>query len=627
MQLEAIIRYFTLFFGILWGISAKGQTPCFDADVRRGCAPLGITLTDCSGSAAILYDYGDGVLRTENTFTYTTPGLKTIKQIVQTPTGGQELVRQNYIEVFPAEAPDISVSSCSGNGVNVLVLDSFYEMYLVDFGDGTTQQVLRNQAISHTYPSGQAQATITVTGQYNNGGGTCGQVSRTVPLLQNIQPATLSRARITGAGSVELTLALPQNVPYQLQQSVNGGTFQAVETLAAGSTSATLTGLNLQDQSCFRIVAVNPCTGTDVLSNTICTVEATAGANTQENTLLWQPYPIAQAADFVAYTVFRDGVQVQRITNRNTNQWADTDVVCGQRYCYRIVTELAGGRSSESGESCVTATTTRAPEPPTQVTASVENGKITLFWQATAQPGTQFVVMRQTSTGGWEEAGLTSSRLFIEETVDAGTQTACYQIKTRNACGIESLPSATVCSVWLQVEPEGQDFRLLWTPPSSNPVGYSYEIEVYDAQGNLLERIGPIAAGTTTFLDQTSGNVEGTRTYQIRVVYAGSPPRFAFSNQVVAVGQAIVAIPDAFSPNGDGLNDTWYPRVTFVASMTMEVYNRWGEKIFAGDLSGEGWDGSVNGQPAQAGPYTFLVEATSADGKTVKKTGMLLLIR
>jgi gliding motility-associated-like protein len=95
-----------------------------------------------------------------------------------------------------------------------------------------------------------------------------------------------------------------------------------------------------------------------------------------------------------------------------------------------------------------------------------------------------------------------------------------------------------------------------------------------------------------------------------------------------------VYVPNAFTPNFDGVNDYFIPYagngVRSVVSML--VFDRWGELVFEGsnlqpgdDLSG--WDGTFRGKPAASGHYVYLIELEYIDGQTRILKGGIHLIR
>lgn len=70
-----------------------------------------------------------------------------------------------------------------------------------------------------------------------------------------------------------------------------------------------------------------------------------------------------------------------------------------------------------------------------------------------------------------------------------------------------------------------------------------------------------------------------------------------------------IYIPNAFTPDDDGLNDVFKPQGVGIQikNYKMEIYNRWGEKIFVSEDFNEGWDGTFKGKPAEVGVYAYYI--------------------
>ncbi|MGP8216987.1 MAG: gliding motility-associated C-terminal domain-containing protein [Bacteroidia bacterium] len=63
-----------------------------------------------------------------------------------------------------------------------------------------------------------------------------------------------------------------------------------------------------------------------------------------------------------------------------------------------------------------------------------------------------------------------------------------------------------------------------------------------------------------------------------------------------------------FTPNGDGINDTWQLALGNFPNSTVEVFNRWGEKVFSSDIGySKPWDGTYNGDPLPVGTYYYVI--------------------
>ncbi len=90
-------------------------------------------------------------------------------------------------------------------------------------------------------------------------------------------------------------------------------------------------------------------------------------------------------------------------------------------------------------------------------------------------------------------------------------------------------------------------------------------------------------------------------------------------------------VPNVFSPNGDGVNDYFYPRQLLtkgLISFKMNIFNRWGQEIYETTLiDGVGWDGKFNDKPQPAGVYVYMIEAKFKDGQVEHHEGNVTLLR
>ncbi len=88
-----------------------------------------------------------------------------------------------------------------------------------------------------------------------------------------------------------------------------------------------------------------------------------------------------------------------------------------------------------------------------------------------------------------------------------------------------------------------------------------------------------------------------------------------------------VYVPNAFTPNGDGLNDEFLPVVSDATSYYLGVYDRWGKLVFETRNSAAGWDGTFNGSPLPRGVYVFTLRAGSCNGKLNDRNGSVTILR
>ncbi len=85
----------------------------------------------------------------------------------------------------------------------------------------------------------------------------------------------------------------------------------------------------------------------------------------------------------------------------------------------------------------------------------------------------------------------------------------------------------------------------------------------------------------------------------------------------ITISESKLEFPNAFSPNGDGINDIYRakPEYKNIVSFKAIILNRWGQKLYEWHDPAGGWDGTFHGHDVKDGVYFVLVKARGADGK------------
>jgi gliding motility-associated-like protein len=217
---------------------------------------------------------------------------------------------------------------------------------------------------------------------------------------------------------------------------------------------------------------------------------------------------------------------------------------------------------------------------------------------STASAGTTPYYVTQTPAGSCE-----SNRLEIDVTVNPIPQVSI------DALSGPPCPGATV-----QLQANGAD-SYQWSPSTglSDP-----------AVGN------PAATFQSNITYTVSGTTNGcSATAQIDLTAGTSCP---ISGSGSGSGGSALAsgyfIPNAFTPNGDGVNDLFRVRSGEVPkSFNITVFNRYGGKIFETADIHAGWDGTIGGSVAPSGAYIYIVALTTSAGQHVSRQGTVILIR
>ncbi len=94
------------------------------------------------------------------------------------------------------------------------------------------------------------------------------------------------------------------------------------------------------------------------------------------------------------------------------------------------------------------------------------------------------------------------------------------------------------------------------------------------------------------------------------------------------INNCYIAVPNAFTPNGDGLNDNLKPLNAYKATeLTFRVFNINGKQIYETNDFRKGWDGTVKGVAQNEGVYAWTLEFTDVSGKKIRQKGTTILIR
>ena len=96
----------------------------------------------------------------------------------------------------------------------------------------------------------------------------------------------------------------------------------------------------------------------------------------------------------------------------------------------------------------------------------------------------------------------------------------------------------------------------------------------------------------------------------------------------ITVMESQLEFPNAFTPNGDGINDEFRCAYRSLKKYQITIVNRWGRIVYTSNDPAKGWDGNIGNNPAPPGVYFFYAEAEGyRKGEKHKKRGPIHLIR
>jgi hypothetical protein len=158
---------------------------------------------------------------------------------------------------------------------------------------------------------------------------------------------------------------------------------------------------------------------------------------------------------------------------------------------------------------------------------------------------------------------------------------------------------------------QGQSSQL-----NAQPNGYTYtwEPSTFLDAANVDAPLSTPNQTITYYLTVTDGECSGMDSVTIRVVeFVCGPPS--------------IYVPNAFTPNIDGVNEKLYVRANNIDRLYFVIYDRWGEKMFETQSLAQGWDGLYEGKILPPDVYTYYLEAICEGGSTYFDKGNITLIR
>ncbi len=134
--------------------------------------------------------------------------------------------------------------------------------------------------------------------------------------------------------------------------------------------------------------------------------------------------------------------------------------------------------------------------------------------------------------------------------------------------------------------------------------------------------------GATSTEENPFHTFEFTGQYTISLVAdngLGCPDSITYS--FITVWEPAIFVPNAFTPNGDGINDYFTIPNFGWQNFQVRIYDRWGILIYLSNDPQFQWDGQFKGLDAQEGVFTFVLEARNRENTNIKRAGTVTLIR
>lgn len=396
------------------------------------------------------------------------------------------------------------------------------------------------------------------------------------------------------------------------QWAVNGN------PVGINSNSYAFSAFNNGDVVTCTLVSNEPCASPAVVisNNIIMTVNPVVTPTINISSVPTMPYCAGTNVTFTA-----------NITNGGTTptyQWQINGVNAGTNSnSFSSTTLLPGDMVTcilTSNELCVTNAVANSNTiiishfPPVTLTASgdtsiCEDELLTLYaFPTNGNPANYDVV--------WQPYNYTGTS--ITETPNTSI---VYTVTVTDACG--SSASETI-SVTVNPQPTAA-FTFSPNPPdlTAQPTLFT------DASINAVTWDWSFGNGSSSTAQNPSFEYEQEGTYPV-ILIIGSQDGCTDTAMSILIFEGVYSlfIPSAFSPNLDEINPIFYGYGNGIETFRMEIFDRWGNRLFTSDDLEHGWDGRLqNGQLAPQGVYNYKIDVVFYSHKTESVLGKVTLLR
>lgn len=438
----------------------------------------------------------------------------------------------------------------------------------------------------------------------------------------------------------------PETIGYIIYRSTDVGTIP-IDTVFNELTYLDTNADPDAGKEFYYVLALDACGNTSVFDNTphgtvflLTEVDFCA----QHIRLEWEPYtgwPTPEENYQIWLGLNGDSIEyLHQVSGLDTMAYI-TGVIADQEHCILI-------RAKKSGEAVESFSNTVCLTPDVLVPISeliIDNvsidpsGAVSIDWTYSSAADVDVVDVEKSNDGSswsvlpdsYDSPPANDQNTFIDNRGGPDESQCFYRITGLDACD-STMTSNFMSTIQLRLElSEGRTNQLSWTPLEIS------DREVLDYILCRTEPSGEVEIAQfslpmfqyTDVIDPGSGLTEVCYVIKGRHIHPRSGDTLvSFSNQVCTQQDISMYVPNAFVPKGT--NSIFKPEIITpeaIRSYNLNIYNRWGGKVFESSNPEHGWDGYYNGDLMEPDVYIYSIEIEQTGGKKSTQSGTINLIR
>ena len=313
-----------------------------------------------------------------------------------------------------------------------------------------------------------------------------------------------------------------------------------------------------------------------------------------------------------------------------------------KNYCFVVKAISSDGKESFSNRICLTIIAPSQPSYNYLKTTTVKGDKIELHHYIEVITGVREVIFQRLNNAIFEEIGrstVTQSEIvFIDSNVFVDKNSYTYRVVVLDSCGNHGAISNTAKTIVLNIQTNENEMKhyLNWTK-YENFNGSTLGYKIYRGYDGVFSTEPLVFLSNSQYFYEDEIDkldYSGKACYYVEA-YEGLNKyglhEASQSNSNCPILEPIVFIPNAFTPNGDRINETFLPQVSRFnySNYQLTIFDRWEHILFETTNSEIGWNGAIKstGKMAQPGSYVYLLKINDGNGIEIIKRGHINLLK
>ncbi|MGB0429021.1 MAG: gliding motility-associated C-terminal domain-containing protein [Bacteroidia bacterium] len=628
----------------------KSPTASFVADTLFGCTPMLGTFTNTSARAVkTFWDFDADSLSDDTLITATdtfSAGKQTIGLVIESVEGCRDtLYKKDYLTVYNTPEVDFTASrvvSCANDPIqfnDISKLDTLVAFRKWNFSTSVNPDFTVVPSPAIEFPAaGEYQITLSVTdSNFCTSADTSSIEIINVDTPDFVNPLSLTTSIVSG-----------NSIAWNASSLNDFESYTLIRVYKDDSVGVDVSGTAFSDPiadfdelAIYRLMVTDSCGNRSFLSPHLSRL-VIGGDNKLDNVLKvnwdyigwnnWQKFLIHRR-----YPSSSTWNLIDSVTDPLQTQFLDS-TACDSGYVYRVEGITKYGASSMSNEIALTSQFSKKTSALQLYTVSVQDNKmVRLDYEKNQHPGQRkYVIDRAGNDRVWQiEYDSSFASFYYDSLANFKDEYYHYRVYMLDYCGNRNPVSNEGTSIALLGNGQNGNVNLRWNQYLGWPTEYSFELQIKYGN-NGFKKLASFNDDGLSYVDyEIHSELDTPWCYRIAAIQKSGRKDSVFSNYYCDYLTDSIYVPNAFSPNDDGVNDYFIiggeilkrDDLGTLQSYNLKIFDRWGERLFETNNPKVDWDGKKAGITVPLGQYLYILELVDENGEESIETGPVFVIK